>query len=314
MNAQQRSNQRTDWGPDPIEWRRGLALAKRLGGWRLLAVPTGGLRQGPDQQDLRDYAPGDDYRQVDWWLAARRDELLTRCACRPCDVPVYLLLDCSASMGVGSPSKWNLLCHIAGQLAWAAIDEQRLVRITAFGRRKLSNLPSIPARISIDSLVRFLGEVRPEVTSDPKPVGDSATILERFAVRNQHRGVAILLSDLFDVEVRAGLAALRRQGYWPVVIQIFAQQEADPACLGDVELLDVEQGDRCAAVLSEATLVHYRRGFARFLQHWRRYCLRWNMPCLQFSTASSCLEILRGLLLRQDVGGIDGPLDRERRI
>ena len=79
---------------------RYLSLASRRAGGGILAgprakrptfgrCPAGGTELGGH----RDYAPGDDYRQIDWNLCARHDELLTKQFPGEADRPVYLLLD-----------------------------------------------------------------------------------------------------------------------------------------------------------------------------------------------------------------------------
>ena len=45
------------------------------------------------------YAPGDDLRRIDWAAYARLGELLTRRYVAEREVPVWLVLDSSASMG-----------------------------------------------------------------------------------------------------------------------------------------------------------------------------------------------------------------------
>ena len=79
-------------------------LANRAGGGPLLAAPRRKLPAGGTEVTaLRDYAPGDDYRLIDWVWCARRDELLTKVFEGHTDLHSYVLLDCSASMGRAGP-------------------------------------------------------------------------------------------------------------------------------------------------------------------------------------------------------------------
>ncbi|CAA9282073.1 MAG: hypothetical protein AVDCRST_MAG93-3261, partial [uncultured Chloroflexia bacterium] len=55
--------------------------------------------------DYRNYTPGDDLRRVDWNLYARTDKLFLKLYEEEEDRAVHLLVDTSASMGFGDPSK-----------------------------------------------------------------------------------------------------------------------------------------------------------------------------------------------------------------
>src|SRR3954467_3880618 len=62
-------------------------------------------RRGPSAElvDRRPYTPGDDPRRIDWRVYARTRQLLVKRARRDADLPVYLVLDASASMAFRGP-------------------------------------------------------------------------------------------------------------------------------------------------------------------------------------------------------------------
>ena len=63
----------------------------------------------------------------------------------------------------------------------------------------------------------------------------------QFVHRQQRRGLAIVVSDLFDpTGYQNGLDRLRHHKYEPHVVHVYDKSEAEPTMLGDVELIDVE--------------------------------------------------------------------------
>ena len=106
-----------------------LSLAAGQGGCPLLATPP--KKRGPEAAGRREYAPGDDYRQIDWAWCARRDELQTRLFEPPAELHTAILLDCSASMAGEPPSKFQVAGRVAAALGYAALC--RLDRLEVFG-------------------------------------------------------------------------------------------------------------------------------------------------------------------------------------
>src|SRR5581483_4606843 len=75
--------------------------------------------------DHRNYAPGDDFRLIDWNVYARLGELCLKLTEARENLSVHLLIDCSASMDWGRPNKLLYARRIAaalGALALASYD------------------------------------------------------------------------------------------------------------------------------------------------------------------------------------------------
>src|SRR5579864_3306524 len=84
-----------------------LALASR----RALRGSGAGLRRSVvagasvEFADFRTYAPGDDFRRVDWNAYARLGKLFLRIYMAEENATATLFLDCSGSMAGGTPPK-----------------------------------------------------------------------------------------------------------------------------------------------------------------------------------------------------------------
>ena len=100
--------------------RLGL-LAKRINA----AAPAAGQRRGPrlgdglEFADHRAYAPGDDLRFLDWHYYARMEKFLLRLFHEQAEGSVTLMLDCSASMGLGAEApKFDYARRMTAALAY----------------------------------------------------------------------------------------------------------------------------------------------------------------------------------------------------
>lgn len=238
---------------------RGQLLAQRR------TMQLGG---GIEFADHREYTPGDDFRYLDWNVFARHDELLLKRFQEEEDLHVYILLDCSRSMDFGAPSKFDYARQVAAALAYIALADLDRVAVVAFAGEIVADFPLTRGKGRILSLLKFLEglEVRDGQTN-------LARAAENFIHRSQRRGLAVVISDLFDpLGYQRGLDVLRHHRYEPHVVQVFDRREADPGLKGDVELLDVESQAIEKVTVTERNLRQYRQIFDAFLESVRKYC------------------------------------------
>src|SRR5690349_10860780 len=191
---------------------------------------------GIEFADHREYTAGDDLRYLDWNIYARHGDLLLKRFQEEEDLHVYFLIDCSRSMGFGNPSKFDLARQVTAALAYIALADLDRISVVAFASDIIADFPLTRGKARILSLLKFLEGLPPQGTQT-----DLSRVVTGFVHRNQRRGLAIVVSDLFDPNgFERGLDMLRHRRYEPHVVQLHAAGEADPALLGDIELFDVE--------------------------------------------------------------------------
>ena len=140
-----------------------------------------------------DYTSGDDFRYIDWQICARHDELVTRQYRGSEDRIVYILLDCSASMDLGSPRKFDVARQLAAALAYIGLANMDRVSVFAISNRILAQSPTIRGKRHCGRLFRFLDGL----TVDSTGV-DLASAAESFVQNRPRRGTTVVLSDFFD--------------------------------------------------------------------------------------------------------------------
>jgi uncharacterized protein (DUF58 family) len=260
--------------------RLSLAASQARGG--LLAVPRTRLTAGGTELcGHRDYAPGDDYALVDWHLCARHDELRVKQYEGEADCPVHLLLDCSPSMSLGRPSKFDVARQIVLALGYVALSSTKRVSVWAFSDCLVAQFGPIGQKARVARLARFL-----EALATQGGATDLAAAAKAFVFRQQRRGLAVVVSDLCDPRgFQAGLDVLRRGGYHPRVVQINDSRESEPDALGDTELVDVETGASWQITLTERHARRIGRLYAEFHSSVRRYCAGRGIACAQVPTS-----------------------------
>ncbi|MEM6985659.1 MAG: DUF58 domain-containing protein, partial [Pseudomonadota bacterium] len=89
---------------------------------------------GLEFSDYRHYHPGDDVRHVDWNVSARLDQLFLKRYASELDTSIHVLLDISASMAFGTPSKFDYGRQLAAALAVVALSNRDRIALSLFHR------------------------------------------------------------------------------------------------------------------------------------------------------------------------------------
>ncbi len=245
--------------------------AARTGGSPLLAAARKKLPGGGTEvTGHRGYSPGDDFHAIDWMLCARRDELYVKLFEGQSDRDVHLLLDCSPSMGMGRPAKFQLARQIAAVLGYVSLVKLDRLVMAAFADGLAADLPPLRHPSRILRVLRFLEELLPQGMRT-----DLLRAIEMFVRRPQRSGPVVVISDLYDCEgFQRGFELLRFYGYDPRLVHMLDPSDAEAAPLGDMELVNVESQVVTNGTITERTVRRYRALVAEFHDSVRDYCRR----------------------------------------
>ena len=288
------------WGEDFQRRLEALALASR----RVVSGRTRAERRsrktgsGVEFADHREYAPGDDFRFLDWKLYGRSDRLLLRLFEEEEDLSVYVLLDTSASMGFGSPTKIRYGQRLAAALAYVALASLDRVSVLTFSDVIGARLPESRGKNRIFKVLAFLGAAG----ADGRTGLEAA--MKTFVAQHKRRGVVIVLSDLYDpAGFERGIDVLRYARFEPFVIQLVDPTEARPALHGEVRLIDRETGEARDVTVTPRVLERYAAAHAAYLGHIASYCAGKQVPHVAIETSVPWDEAVLGVLRR---GGLLG--------
>jgi len=253
---------------------------------------------GIEFADHREYAPGDDLRYLDWGVYVRFGKLLLKLYEEEEDLPIYLLIDCSRSMAMGAPPKIDFAKQIVAALCYVGLANLDRVAVTAFDSRVVARMPPTRGQNRIFRVFQFLRELRPDGGTD---LADSIKV---FAAQAKRRGVALLVSDLYDPKgFETGINYLRFNKFDPYVLQVFDPSEVRPKLEGDLSLFDCETGETREVTVTAKVLARYAEAHAAYRVRIEDFCVAKQVPYFAAPTSVPFDELVlsifrRGGLLR----------------
>jgi uncharacterized protein (DUF58 family) len=211
--------------------------------------------------DYRRYAPGDDFRRIDWRAYARLERLFLRVFEAEENIPITILIDCSDSMYHGTPSKADLAVAVAAALAYIALKCEDSVIIGALTDRLVSFRRAGSGKNSIWSIAEFLNRLPRSGTTD---LNKALYDLGRVVTGS---GLTIIISDfLAPGGYQTGVRAVRQLRQEVALLQILSPDELDPEIQGDWRLRDSEGHGNVDVSISSSVLQAYRERLTLFTQ------------------------------------------------
>jgi uncharacterized protein (DUF58 family) len=217
--------------------------------------------------DHRAYAPGDDFRRIDWNILARLDELSIRLTEPREDIGLYVVVDCSRSMASGDGVKSRVAHQLAAGLSYLALNQLDVVRIYGLGKGVVARSPRYSGRKHCAAMFHMLRAL-PTV-----PSTDIGAALAAFLADRPAHGLVVLLSDLLSgSDYRHGLRRVVQAGFDVALVQILSEAELDPKLRGDVELIDSETAETIKISMTLETLSMYRRDLSQWQSDIAEFC------------------------------------------
>ncbi|HKU39275.1 MAG TPA: DUF58 domain-containing protein [Polyangiales bacterium] len=175
---------------------RRYELAARLGALHSVGVHNRRKHGGSGQfEELREYVPGDPFRDLDWKASAKRRRPITRLHGQEQSQTVLLALDAGRLMAtrLDDLTKLDHAIHAALLLAWVALRASDRVGLLVFADQVLGYVPPGHGRGQygriLDAL--FAVEARPTYV-------DFKRLAQFVRTRVPRRALFVLFSDLLD--------------------------------------------------------------------------------------------------------------------
>ena len=243
---------------------------------------------GLEYAQSRLYVAGDPVKFIDWKVSARVGKLFIKEFQEPKQIPLYLLLDTSASMCVSSQtlSKYAWGVRIAAGIALAAQANMTPVGLLGCGARELHVRPTLSRNI----VMEWSHQLRLHDFLEETSLGQRA---REVAPSLKRRTMIIVLSDLHDPGALAALQVLAQE-HDCVVLHLQDPAEVGMKGAGFFRGIEAESG--------RSFVGHGRRAWVE-AEAWKAELTRFGVDYLLLRTDAPILAPLRQFLKHRGMSG-----------
>ncbi len=196
--------------------------------------------QGMEFAEVREYAPGDDYRTIDWNVSARMGHPYIKKYTEERELTVLFAVDLSGSAQFGTRGRFKaeVAAEIAAVIAMAAIKNNDRVGLLLFTDRIEQFVPPKKGRRHALRLIRDL------LAFEPLGRGtDLSTALDYVGRVLSHSAIVFLISDFLDDGFEKSLKVISRRHDLVAITVADPREQALPD-VGFLELYDAETDQR----------------------------------------------------------------------
>lgn len=253
----------------------GEAAVKRLANIEFLARGTvdgflagkhRSARKGASVEfaEHRQYMPGDDLRNLDWKLMARRQRFYVKQHVDETNLRATIALDCSGSMGYRGEaahdglSKFDYARHLTAALAYLLVNQQDAAGLVTWDTAIRTLMPAKAAPAQVRSILEAIDAARPGGETG------MAEVLHEIAERIPRRSVVFIVSDFHApaAELLKALHHLRFRRHEVVAVRVVAAEERSFPFEAPSRFVDLESPasfDVDARAIRNDYLENYRR-------------------------------------------------------
>lgn len=207
------------------------------------------LGVGLEFRDFRPYAPGDDFRAIDWNIYRRLGRVFLRLFEELEDLPLYLMPDTSDSMFAGPQPRAFTGLRATLALAAIGLHHHDTAGVFPFGAGLAEPLRPGAGRARVLRIADYLAGLAPAGPTDV------ARALRELRARRLRPGLLAVVSDFFDPAGLDGVfAELKRMRHRLLLVPLARAADRDPGLTGDVRLRDCETGATADVTVTAATL------------------------------------------------------------
>ncbi len=221
--------------------------------------------QGSTVKDYRIYAPGDDFRLIDWKIYARTDELHIKQFDEERNLTIHVILDSSASMNYGKPSKFDYGAMLGVGFAYLALKDNERFQFATYAE----NLEVFQPKRGMKHLATMV-----DYLNQRKINGDTKFNLsmKKYKKYLGTRAMIVVISDfLYDLEeIREGLLMLGHNDI--KLVQVLDSTERHLDIRGDVKLRDMESDRVLKTYVSRRMKMNYEDRLDHHAAHIDRLC------------------------------------------
>lgn len=189
--------------------------------------------------EVREYAPGDDIRTIDWNVSARMGSTYVKVFEEERELSVMLLVDVSASGNFGSQAQFkrDLITELCAVVAFSAAQNNDKIGVIFFSDKVEKFIPPKKGKSHILRIIRELLNIEPQHTGT-----DISLALKYLSNIIKKKSIAFLISDFKDNNTYVDALKIANRKHDVVALRINDKLETNIPDVGLIKLKDNETG------------------------------------------------------------------------
>ncbi|MTI49653.1 MAG: DUF58 domain-containing protein [Firmicutes bacterium] len=242
--------------------------------------------------DYREYAPGDDFRKIDWNAYARFEKLFIKLFMEEREALVNVFLDASKSMDFGNPKKSLIAQQLALSMAYLSLSNMDRVNIFSNSDTGMSDSGYLNGKNTFHRLVNYIEKLKFDKKID---------LFSYINNRPFKRGISLIISDLFTDNFEEAIKYLAYNKQSVIVIHTLSREEIHPRDTGDIRFIDSETNEAKDVSVTASILKSYEDTFNAYTTAIKEICNKYSCLYILVSNETSMEEIIFDSLIKAGI-------------
>lgn len=240
--------------------------------------------------DYRDYAPGDDFRRIDWNAYGRFDKFFVKVFMEEREGVFNFFIDKSKSMDYGLVNKKDTALKIVAALSYIALNNLDRVNISTMDSGNIENIKSAAGNKAFQRVLRELDSLEFKGSTD---------LIKSIKKRPlTPRGVSVVVSDFFnnyglkDLEEALKYLAFKKQEI--ILVQILSEEEINPEFSNEITFIDSETNEAVKMSLTPNVIKEYKKALKVYKKSLEDLAKKYGGKFMSVSSSMEIEEIILG--------------------
>ena len=246
--------------------------------------------KGMSFKEVREYAPGDDIRFIDWNVSARFGHPYSKVFEEERELTVMLLVDISASSQFGTvyATKRDIITEIGAVLSFSVVNNNDKIGVIFYSDKVEAYIPPKKGKQHALYIVREL------LSKEPKGRGTKvSSALRFFNNATKQKSIAFVLSDFIDTNYEDALRIAGKK-HDVIGIKIYDRMDMVLPKAGMLQVEDAETGER-KWVDSSSSIVRqsYQQEFFKLTEYSTQIFKKAGCDLLHIRTGDDYVRVLQ---------------------
>ncbi|WP_066895194.1 DUF58 domain-containing protein [Clostridium nigeriense] len=240
--------------------------------------------------DYREYAPGDDFRRIDWNAYGRFDKFFVKVFMEEREGVFNFFIDKSKSMDYGLVNKKDTALKVVAALSYIVLNNLDRVNISTMDSGSIENIKSAAGNKAFQRILRELESLEFKGSTDL-----TKSIKKRPLTP---RGVSVIVSDFFnnqgmkDLEEALKYLAFKKQDI--ILVQILSEEELNPDFNNEITFIDSETNENIKMSLTPSIIKEYKSTLKIYKKSIEDLVRKYGGKFISVSSSMEIEEIILG--------------------